>query len=173
MLNITKRIYSLDITDITIESFRRDTPISSRACCLKPWWNTAMTRYPWVSYVIKPLSGIKHQTVGNTFLNFNDNICLTDNMWKIREYFQFSLFLRRDWEAISKTRALGFIRVWRPLTISLFKWARSFWLISLFVHCPLISKHHSQESPNAVVGTRYPNAVIWLVRDTYPYAAIW
>ena len=26
---------------------------------------------------------------------------------------------------------------------------------------------------NAVIGARYPNAVIWLVRDTYPYAAIW
>ena len=36
---------------------------------------------------------------------------LTDNMWKIREYFHFPLFLRRDWEAISKTRVLGFIRV--------------------------------------------------------------
>ena len=26
---------------------------------------------------------------------------------------------------------------------------------------------------NAVIGARYPNAVIWLVRDTYPNAAIW
>ena len=36
---------------------------------------------------------------------------LADNMWKIREYFHFLLFLRRDWEAILKTRALGFLRV--------------------------------------------------------------
>ena len=26
---------------------------------------------------------------------------------------------------------------------------------------------------NAVIGARYPNIVIWLVRDTYQYSAIW
>ena len=30
-----------------------------------------------------------------------------------------------------------------------------------------------KQYPNAVIGTRYPNAVIWLVRDKNPNAAIW
>ena len=44
----------------------------------------------------------------NTFFR---NKKVADNMWKVREYFHFILFLRRDWEAISKTRASGFIGV--------------------------------------------------------------
>lgn len=53
----------------------------------------------------------KFQTLANSFLNLKNKNKLADNLWKIREHFHFLLFLRRDWEASSKTHALGFIRV--------------------------------------------------------------
>ena len=47
----------------------------------------------------------------------------------------------------------------------------NFLVMSFFVHGSLIPRHNLQE--NTVIGARYPNNVIWLVRDTNPYAAIW
>ena len=47
----------------------------------------------------------------------------------------------------------------------------NFLVMSFFVHSPLIPRHNLKE--NTVIGARYPNNVIWLVRDTNPYAAIW
>ena len=110
-------IYEIDNIQVTnsrllklINYSQGDHPtetISSRACCLKPWWNTAMTRYPWVLWWV--WESIK--LYWTHFLIWMTNMWLIDNMWKIREYFHFLLFLRRDWEAISKLRASGFIRV--------------------------------------------------------------
>ena len=110
-------IYEIDNIQVTnsrllklINYSQGDHPtetISSRACCLKPWWNTAMTRYPWVLWWV--WESIK--LYWTHFLIWMTNMWLIDNMWEIREYFHFLLFLRRDWEAISKLRASGFIRV--------------------------------------------------------------
>ena len=60
----------------------------------------------------------------------------------------------------------------RPQTITLCKWTQNFWLISFFVYSPhdIICE---KKFRNAVIGARYLNSVKWLVRDTYPYAAIW
>ena len=57
-----------------------------------------------ISHTVSEKTNHHHNTI------FRNNK-LADNMWKIREYFHFILFLRRDWEAISKTRASGFIGV--------------------------------------------------------------
>ena len=57
-----------------------------------------------ISHTVSEKTNHHHNTI------FRNNK-LADNMWQIREYFHFILFLRRDWEAISKTRASGFIGV--------------------------------------------------------------
>ena len=58
----------------------------------------------------------------------------------------------------------------RPQIFTLIKWAQNFWLMSFLMHSLLIRWHRLQKSKN-------PNfwlvQVIWLVQDTYPYAAIW
>ena len=46
------------------------------------------------------LEGEKASNCSELISWFNENMWLFDNMWKIREYFHFLLFLRRDWEAI-------------------------------------------------------------------------
>ena len=48
----------------------------------------------------------KHDNMVRTLLKMQITITIqffADNMWKIREYFHFLVFLRRDWGAISKT----------------------------------------------------------------------
>ena len=58
----------------------------------------------------------------------------------------------------------------RPQIFTLIKWAQNVWLMSFLMHSVLIPWHRLQKSKN-------PNfwlvQVIWLVQDTYPYAAIW
>ena len=58
----------------------------------------------------------------------------------------------------------------RPQIFTLIKWAQNFWLMSFLMHSLLIPWHRLQKRKN-------PNfwlvQVIWLVQDTYPYAAIW
>ena len=66
---------------------------------------------PWFHNHLQHCDNVAHTQTNhhdNTIIRNNE---LADNVWKIREYFHFLLFLRRDWEAISKTRASGFIRV--------------------------------------------------------------
>ena len=101
-------IYEIDNIQVTnsrllklINYSQGDHPtetISSRACCLKPWWNTAMTRYPWVSYIIKPLSVRKHQTVGNSFLN---SMKTCDWLTTCEKFVNISIFFY-SWGAIEK-----------------------------------------------------------------------
>ena len=53
---------SLIILNVIIQPML-GTPILSRACGLKPRWNTGMTRYLWLSCSIKPLSLMKYQAL--------------------------------------------------------------------------------------------------------------
>ena len=75
----------------------------------------------------------------------------------------------------------------------LHKWTQNFWLTSCFVHSPPIPRHRLQKSHDwykiskccDMIGTRYPNAAIWLMwdteihtlmqqwQDTYPNVGIW
>ena len=71
----------------------------------------------------------------------------------------------------------------RPQTITLCIWTQNFWLISFFVFSPhdIICEKKIQKRCDwckiskfcEMIGASYLNSVKWLVRDTYPYAAIW
>ena len=71
----------------------------------------------------------------------------------------------------------------KATTITLIKWAQNFWhhLLENNTQTPWSVQDIQMlwydwceiHTLNAVIGARYPNAVIWLMRDTYPNAAIW
>ena len=68
---------------------------------IKPWFYKHPQHCDNIAHTLSEMPNHHNSTI------FRNNK-LADNMWKIREYFHFLLFLRRHWEAISKTRAIGF-----------------------------------------------------------------
>ena len=131
-INCASRTHKLFIT----WSSNQETLISSRVCCLKPWWNTEMTCYPWVSCKIEPLSLIENQTLVNSFLNLNINttnlpttfekfvnISISFHSWGVSSFIRVSKYSK-------KIKSLGL----RPRAFISFLRDETFALVFEIVH---------------------------------------
>ena len=113
------------------------------------WWNAIKTYKKLPTVHVVQWLGMFWLDLGRCFHGTWWNIsCLAGVLW-VKEWEKKALTLKW-YKKLNATRLS-----WRPQTITL----------AIFIL--------SVKPSNAVIAARYPNDLIWLVRDTYPYVAIW